>query len=149
MKCCLLLLSFEGRQTFQEAKRESLCFEKQHKAINWLNFSCSAYLSRPACLNELQKETDQNLQVQLPFNPAAQTQSILFLVPWMKYHLSWKFKHNSITSHRLYMPLRTNASELHLSAPFSSGIKSVFKYTTLSVGAICLILEAFFLKHCV
>ena len=112
-RCCSLLLSFEDGETFQEGKTVSFCCEKQQREINWLNFSSTSFFSWPAGLVTSYKRRPIKIcSYKDPFNPAAQTQCILFLVPWMKSHWSWEFKVSSVTSHRLCMPLCTNSSEL-------------------------------------
>lgn len=113
MRCFSLLLSFEDGETFREAKIVSLCCKKQQREIYWLNFTCTSFFflaSRSG--HGLQRRQTKICSYKDPFNPAAQTQCTLFLVPWMTSHGSCEFKDSSVTSHRLCIPLCTNASEL-------------------------------------
>lgn len=139
MKCCSLLLSFEDGETFQKTKTVSLCCEKQQTEINWLNFSCTPlFFLTSRSGHKLQKEADQNLQLQRYFQSCCT--NTVYTVPkchgWnptgagsSKSAVSWTTCHYSLMLLSYAGPF-----EIQCFCTFSSGLKC----PTLSVGATCL-----------
>lgn len=114
----------------------SLSCEKQHREISWLNFSCTSFFISLASRSKLQKESDQNLQLETVVHKN---------VEYCSQCHGWKKSHKELRiQSQCHQPEVVQATKLGWPfgnttfCTFPKGLKPVFKCPMFSVESICL-----------